>query len=204
LTLQQQLYHIRPHLLRIINDEYPPAIARTNTFNANGALDMPTGHYSPAAMSSIGQELHRWAMRDGKSFDGQPQPSRPSGSAKYENYHKTQRAKYCTGVLVTEAVIRIEILSTLGREPTDAEEQVEYDSALSRLETAQESKENKGDWDMRWSEANKAMGQNDDDWVHEAAARKLERGGLHRVTERGRLVRNTEKLVEMYQGKRTK
>lgn len=140
-------------------------------------------------------------MRDGKSFDGQPQPSRPTGSAKYEEYHKTRRAKYCTGVLVTEAVIRMEILSTLGREPTEAEEQIEYDSALSRLE---ESKAARGDWDIRWSEANKAMGQNDDDWVHEAAARKLERGGLHRVTGKGRLVRNTEKLVEMYQEKRTK
>jgi hypothetical protein len=78
LSLLDQLYRLRPHFLRIINDRYPPAMPRIEAFYAKTSTIFQTGGYTNEEMQYITSELQRWALRSGPTSGvSHPLPSHP-------------------------------------------------------------------------------------------------------------------------------
>jgi hypothetical protein len=64
LSRQDQLYLIRPHLLRVIRDEYPPSQARIDAFYNREKPLYLVGDYKEAELSFLfPPELKRWLLR---------------------------------------------------------------------------------------------------------------------------------------------
>ncbi|WWC73099.1 uncharacterized protein I206_107064 [Kwoniella pini CBS 10737] len=116
-----QIYAIRPHLLDILNDQYEPAIWRANKFFAGGKKRLSLN--SEAAYGDIHEdevtnvilpELHRWVLRAEGRNDGQTrsdEPTRPSGTKRYNSLTIHEIKQYIDFVLLPETIIQICIRS---------------------------------------------------------------------------------------------
>ncbi|KAJ9106229.1 hypothetical protein QFC21_001373 [Naganishia friedmannii] len=129
-----QLQAIRPHLEEVIRDEYPPAQQRIEKFYRKAKALEFTQWYGNVARHYIDEvfitELTRWALRrelktsvseDHDVDKAVPeQPSRPTGSARYEELSDDDRESYVSKVLLNEAIIFI-MLKTMKLESLDLE-----------------------------------------------------------------------------------
>ncbi|KAK4684245.1 hypothetical protein P7C73_g5947, partial [Tremellales sp. Uapishka_1] len=138
LPRREQLFMIRPHLHRVLRDEYPPAKWRSDDFFHGSetrkqlGLEALTGDIDDDDIGDVFvPEMRRWALRDlrwhGHSTDAEP--PRPIGSDRYEalsvalkarvgapwrrqDVTNTVRDQFVLDVLIPEAVVQICIRST--------------------------------------------------------------------------------------------
>ncbi|WVR09069.1 hypothetical protein IAU60_006130 [Kwoniella sp. DSM 27419] len=121
LPMPERLRRIRPHLERIISDQYPPAVARSDKFfdpdyRVRQSLvssvrygDIPEDE----AAQVILPELARWARRaEAVGEEARAgQPPRPTGSARYNAIPPERMKEYIENVLLPEAIIHLLICS---------------------------------------------------------------------------------------------
>ena len=156
LSREKQLRLIRPTLLRIINEDYPPAQHRVNLFFEGKLAQLDQlviyGDITENEVAVVFvPELRRWAERGDRFIGIDPElcriattqrchayhqkaakePPRPKGSETYEALSTERRIHFVINVLVPEAVIAICIHSYgLDR---DQSEQAAYDAARKEL-----------------------------------------------------------------------
>lgn len=74
LSRQDQIYRIRPHLLRVIREEYAPALPRIETFFSRSGpdpdLDYELGPHAHEVPKCIRPEIDRWARRGERELNG--------------------------------------------------------------------------------------------------------------------------------------
>ncbi|WVF65567.1 hypothetical protein IAT40_000296 [Kwoniella sp. CBS 6097] len=120
LSRSEQMIAIRPHLQRIILDEYPPARWRADLFfgsaKERASLNQKVGYgdiHENEVAEVIIPELKRWMRRDevihGKGKHGQP--PKPIGSDRYSKIPPARLQEYLENVLLPEAVIELCIRS---------------------------------------------------------------------------------------------
>ncbi|WWC91216.1 uncharacterized protein L201_006158 [Kwoniella dendrophila CBS 6074] len=137
-----QLYNIRPHLQQILLDEYLPAKWRADeyfsTSSRRESLNSKAryGEIDEEEISDVFiPELVRWALRAEGRTDPTPrqgEPSRPTGTNRYEALSIPQKIEYIHNVLLPEAIIELtlrsvdhdEILAANQESPEEDEELV--------------------------------------------------------------------------------
>ncbi len=89
LLLRDKLFLIRPHLVKILNDQYQPALELADAFYSSKNLSLQAGDMSQRVVEEIlVPELLRWGLRAEWSV-GLPEVAvrgliRPTGSQRYE------------------------------------------------------------------------------------------------------------------------
>lgn len=89
----ERIVYIRPHLLTVIQETYPPAQARIDAFYRKQILGLPTGGVDDEIISQwYIPELERWALRAERGLQGsETECPRPSGSQRYEKLSAGRR-----------------------------------------------------------------------------------------------------------------
>jgi hypothetical protein len=124
-SFQQQLVAIRPHLARVIKEEYPPLLPRIEQFYKDHRKITPPsyGDISPSTILRIFlPELRRWV---GTS---------PKGTKRYNAMDSEQQTRYINSILLPAAICQICYLSqekVEGESEQEAWDRVESD--LTRL-----------------------------------------------------------------------
>lgn len=136
-----QVLHLRPHLQRILLEDYKPAQKRIDMFydprsrHQLSALSR-CGDISDAEMNQvIVPELERWALREERFTQTRPEEQRecprPTGSERYEALSADYRRMFVVDILLPEFVIALCIRCT---EEVPADEQEAYLKACAELE----------------------------------------------------------------------
>ncbi|WVQ75537.1 hypothetical protein IAR50_005164 [Cryptococcus sp. DSM 104548] len=115
----EQLRLIRPHLQSVLDESYPLAQWRLDTFHTRDRESLNaqgnSGDYSEDEISGVLlPELRRWALRRERwrDVEQRPQePPRPTGSQRYEALSPSDRDLFIQLVLLPEAIVEICIRS---------------------------------------------------------------------------------------------
>jgi hypothetical protein len=195
---QEQIYLLRPHLDRVIKDEYTPALARIDAFHRQEQLERLTGDYPEAELSNLFEpEIRRWLLRPMADVivspstpctlpnlginNSQPDQSpRPKGSDRFEYLQDGKKLEFILSILIPETLIQLEILLH-GQDPKllAESEMIQYQKAVKRLKKRGCQAD---PWEIPLYTAQEAMGLFKRPKTREERERELEATGKWYIT----------------------